>query len=66
MSAADPPVRLHLSNTEVIKRSIRRCRRGALPKDLKERLTNLCRARRDDTTTMQELLGGVAHTIRFS
>ena len=33
VSAADPPVRLHLSNKEVIKRSIRRCRRGALPKE---------------------------------
>ena len=35
-------------------------------KDLKERLINLCRARRDDTKTMQELLRDVAHTIRFS
>ena len=33
VSAADPPVRLHLSNKEVIKRSMRRCRRGALRKE---------------------------------
>ena len=35
-------------------------------KDLKDQLANLCRARRDDMKTMQELLRGVAHTIRFS
>ena len=35
-------------------------------KDLKERLINWCHARRDDTKKMQELLRGVAHTIRFS
>ena len=34
-------------------------------KDLKERLINLCYARRDDTKTMQDLLRDVAHTIRF-
>ena len=34
-------------------------------KDLKEQLVNLCRARRDDMKTMQELLRGVAHIIHF-
>ena len=37
-----------------------------LAKDLEEQLANLCRARRDDMKTMQELLRGVAHVIRFS
>ena len=35
-------------------------------KDLKEQLANLCRARRDDMKTVQELLRGVAHIIYFS
>ena len=35
-------------------------------KDLKEQLANVCRARRDDMKTMQELLRGVAHIIHYS
>jgi hypothetical protein len=35
-------------------------------RDLQERLSNLCTARRDGTKTVIEVLKAVGHTIRFS
>ena len=34
-------------------------------RDLQERLYNLCLARRDGAKTVQDVLNGVDHTIRF-
>ena len=34
-------------------------------KDLEERLLNLCRRRRENSKTIEELLRGIAHTIRL-
>ena len=35
-------------------------------KDVQERLLNLCRARREKSKTMEEILRRIAHTIRFT